>query len=114
MSDLSHDAMHAAWTCRDTLQGALVHHCLQMGGEHTEAEHVKLMLDCMEVCQTTADMIRRQSAFAQHVANVCADICNACADSCAAIESQHMQECAAVCRQCAAACQGIQPMRKAA
>jgi hypothetical protein len=28
---------------------------LELGGKHTEARHFRLMLDCAQICQTTAD-----------------------------------------------------------
>jgi hypothetical protein len=40
-----------------------VTHCLMMGGEHAAAEHIGLMLDCAQICQTSADFMLRMSHF---------------------------------------------------
>src|SRR5450830_1628598 len=32
-------------------------HCLEMGGKHAEAAHIRLLLDCAEICQTSANFI---------------------------------------------------------
>ena len=36
-------------------------HCLQVGGKHVEPAHFRLMLDCAQICQTSADFMLRQS-----------------------------------------------------
>ena len=37
-------------------------HCLEMGGRHTEPAHMRLMLDCAEICQTAMNFMARHSA----------------------------------------------------
>ncbi len=39
----------------------MVTHCLQMGGRHAEASHIRLLLDCVEICRTSADFMLRGS-----------------------------------------------------
>ena len=85
-----------------------VAHCLQMGGKHADAAHITLLLDCAQICETSADAMRRHSAQSATICRACADICRACADSC---EKVGMSECAAACRKCAASCTGMAGMK---
>jgi hypothetical protein len=32
-----------------------VNYCLQKGGRHAEPAHIRLMLDCIEICETSAN-----------------------------------------------------------
>lgn len=95
--------------CQKTLS-----HCLEMGGKHVGAEHIKLMLDCIQACQTAADFMRRDSRFHTSECRTCAEICEACADSCEEIGGEEMKNCAEVCRRCAESCREMSKMKKAA
>lgn len=90
--------------CHDICLDTLTNHCLKEGGEHVAEDHVKLMMDCIQQCQTTADFMHRNSAHVAAVAAACAEICDACAESCEAFDSQEMQDCAEMCRKCAEHC----------
>ncbi len=100
--------------CFSECQETLVNHCLPMGGKHVEAEHVKLMLDCIQACQTAADFMRRDSRFHTSECRACAEICEACATSCENIGGEEMKRCAEVCRRCAESCHQMSKMKKAA
>lgn len=102
------------WVCRTQCQEILVQHCLQMGGAHVEQNHVKLMLDCIEMCQTAADFLDRDSALHPQICEACAKVCEACAESCQKIESEQMKKCAEICRQCAESCRKMGRAKKAA
>jgi len=104
----------ACWECRDECQTMLYTHCLQMGGKHVEAEHVKLMTDCIQICQASADFMTRSSSMHQAVCEACAQICEACAKSCEKIGGPEMQKCADTCRKCAASFREMSEHRKAA
>ena len=97
----------ACWDCRTHCQKMLFHHCLEMGGKHSSPGHVRLMTDCMEICQTTADFLVRGSAVYQAVAAACAEVCYACADSCEDVGGEEMNECAQLCRECAEICDDL-------
>lgn len=101
------DCKELCRTCQITCQETLTGHCLEMGGEHVEKEHVKLMLDCIDICGTAAGFMDRGSSYHSYVCGACAEICEACADSCAALEGDTMKACADICRQCAAACSAM-------
>lgn len=83
------------------LHTAMVH-CLNTGGKHVKAEHFRLMLNCAEVCQTSANLMLSGSAFHMKFCELCADICEACAKSCEAIGQ--MEDCVKTCRACAESC----------
>ena len=72
------------------------------GGKHVEPTHFKLMLDCAQICITSADFMARQSAHHTHICAECAEICNACADSCEQVGD--MDTCVQACRKCAQTC----------
>lgn len=83
---------------------ATVDHCLKMGGRHAEAGHVRLLLDCAEICETSANFMLRGSDAQMEVCSLCADIGEACAKSCDALGGPEMEKCAEACRRCAESC----------
>jgi hypothetical protein len=87
--------------CMDT-----VAHCLDLGGKHASREHVGLLLDCADLCRTSADLMLRGSPFHGQVCAVCADVCQRCAEECERLagDDELMRHCAELCRRCAAAC----------
>jgi hypothetical protein len=79
-----------------------VSYCLQMGGEHASPAHIRLLLDCSEICQTSANFMLRMSDFHTSTCGVCAEVCERCAQDCARFENDSvMQQCAETCRRCA-------------
>lgn len=100
------DCQNCAEVCLETTM-----HCLTMGGEHAAPDHIRLMLDCAEICQTSANFMIRGSEFHGSTCGVCAEVCTACAESCAKFQDdQEMQRCAEMCRQCARSCQEMASM----
>ena len=89
--------------CHDSC-AETVTHCLQMGGEHAEPSHIRLLLDCAEICQTSANFMLRMSEFHGQTCGVCADVCERFGDD------QMMQECAEACRSCAQSCHEMAQM----
>lgn len=96
-----------AWACRETCQKTLFKYCLQMGHEHAAADHVKTMIDCIQICQVAADFITRESDSHTNVCETCAAICEECIASCEAIGGEHMKACADACRKCAEICRSM-------
>ena len=92
---------------RVCLQEAM-NHCLEAGGQHTEPTHFRLMINCAEICQTSANFMLSSSPHHAKVCGVCAEICTACAESCAAIPDMEM--CAQTCRRCAESCRQMAQM----
>jgi hypothetical protein len=80
-------------------------HCLGMGGEHAERDHIRLMLDCAQICQASADFMLRGSSLHERTCAVCAHVCSLCADDCERFpEDAQMKACVEACRVCADSC----------
>lgn len=47
------DCLHCQSICPET-----VTHCLQTGERHAEAAHIRLPLDCVEICQISANVMQ--------------------------------------------------------
>lgn len=93
--------------CLETVQ-----HCLRKGGRHAEAEHVRLLLDCAEICQTSANFMTRGSDLHVETCRACAAVCEACAESCERMaDDPQMKRCAEACRSCAKSCQQMAKAR---
>src|SRR5690606_9960360 len=72
-------------------------YCLQKGGKHAEPNHVRLLLDCAQICQTSADFMIRGSDLHTRTCAVCAEICEVCAKDCESMgDDQQMKRCAEV------------------
>ena len=115
-SKLSPESRHCIEQCTHCHQVCLQHaarHCLELGGEHVEPEHFRLMLACAEICRTTAAILSIGVPQHARVCAACAAICTACADSCTSMKD--MEDCARACRDCAASCSDMAgPMAHAA
>jgi hypothetical protein len=86
---------------------ATVNHCLDMGGPHADPAHIGLLLDCAQICQTSADFMLRMSDRHHVTCRVCAEVCRACAEDCERLAGGDamMRECAEQCRRCRASCE---------
>lgn len=83
-------------------------YCHKLGGQHAEAAHIALMLDCAEICQTSANFMLRSSALHMRTCGVCAEVCDMCAMVCQRFANDaQMQTCAEICRRCAESCRQI-------
>jgi hypothetical protein len=89
-----------------------VTHCLSLGGKHAEARHIRTMLDCAQICATSADFMLRASQFHTRTCGLCAELCAACADTCQEIgpHDATMQQCVEVCRRCGDSCRRMSAM----
>ncbi len=95
--------------CHESCLGMLTRHCVEVGGKHLAADHVRLMIDCATLCQTAADLMTSGSRFHARVCGVCADVSEACAKSCAGLDG--MESCVQVCSDCAASCREMAASR---
>ena len=91
--------------CHAVCLSHAANHCLEAGGAHVEPSHFRLMMDCAQICQTSADFMLRGSAHHAHVCAECADVCEDCAKSCEAVGE--MDDCVAACRKCAESCRAM-------
>jgi hypothetical protein len=110
MNDNMKNCIEACNECRDVCEYTLYQHCLEVGGEHVEQQHVKIMADCIEMCQTASHFMLRESDTSAAVCGTCADICESCADSCEEIGSEEMERCAELCRRCSESCREMSSM----
>ncbi len=91
--------------CLDCHRSCLHHaltHCLEEGGKHTEPKHFRLMMNCAEICQTSANFMLSGSELHHLTCGVCVQVCRLCAESCEKIDG--MAKCAWACRTCADSC----------
>ncbi len=91
--------------CHITCLSMASTHCLEAGGRHVEPTHFRLMLDCAQICATSADFMARASTHHTGVCAVCAQVCRACAESCRELDG--MEDCVAACEACAASCEAM-------
>ena len=84
-------------------------HCLALGGEHAEQKHITLLMECAQICQLSASVMKLKGSFAFEHCQVCAQVCDACAESCNNIDAKDevMRNCAEMCRQCASSCRNM-------
>lgn len=92
------------WDCHRVCLESVAH-CLEKGGKHSEPRHISLLLECAEICQTSANFMLQGSSFHSRTCEVCAEVCDACAESCERLSADpEMKKCAEACRKCADSC----------
>jgi hypothetical protein len=80
-------------------------YCLEQGGKHVNAEHIKLLCDCAESCSMSASMMARSSQFSPQHCGLCATICADCSTSCRSMGiDPQMSACADACALCESSC----------
>ena len=90
---------HAA--CTMTAQ-----HALAEGGEKGDINMVGVLLDCAEICQTSANFLLRGSPFHAVTCAACAELCRACEEACRSISGdERLVHCAEICAACAESCE---------
>ena len=100
MRNCIQDCQRCQSVCLETVM-----HCLRIGGEHAKPGHIRLLLDCAEICETSANFMLRSSDLHTLTCGVCAEVCERCAEDCARfVDDLMMQGCAQACRKCAASC----------
>jgi hypothetical protein len=83
-----------------------VPHCLLLGGRHAMADHIGSLIDCAQICQTSADFMLRGSHAHTEVCGVCATVCRTCEASCRELaDDELMKRCADECARCAESCE---------
>ena len=114
MATAMDDCIDWCTSCHDICTQT-VNYCLGMGGEHAAQEHVRLLLDCAEICKTSANFMLRESPLHGVTCNACAEVCERCAESCERFpDDEIMRACAETCRGCAQSCREMARMAKAA
>ncbi|MGZ8380892.1 MAG: four-helix bundle copper-binding protein [Nitrospira sp.] len=84
----------------------MISHCLKLGGQHAAPDHIRLLMDCAQLCTTTADFMARESLIHDRTCSLCSEICRLCAESCERVagDDQSVTQCAELCLRCAESC----------
>jgi hypothetical protein len=97
------DCLSCLRSCLET-----VTYCLTKGGRHAEVAQVRTLLDCVDICDTSARFLGRRSPLHLRTCAACADVCRTCESSCRRLpEDEVMQRCANACRICAESCEAM-------
>lgn len=107
LHQINQEMQHCIQNCLDCHSICLntIGYCLQQGGHHAEPSHIKLLMDCAQSCQTSADFMLRSSQFHAQFCGTCAQVCEQCAQDCDRMGNDaQMQACAEMCRRCAQSC----------
>ena len=95
--------------CRDchAICTQTIAHCLKLGGRHAAPEHIRLLVDCAQLCATTVDYMLRESAFHDRICRLCAELCKQCGMNCLQVagDDQLVKQCIDMCRRCAESCE---------
>lgn len=85
----------------------MIGHCLKLGSRHAAADYIRVLMDCAQLCATTADYMARESLLHDRMCGLCSEICRLCAESCEQIggDDQMVRQCAELCRRCAGSCE---------
>lgn len=101
-------------TCHDICTQT-ANYALGVGGTQATQEHIRILLDCAEICQASADFMLRESDVHGRTCAVCAEICDRCAEACERFgDDEVMQACADTCRGCAESCREVARVAHAA
>src|SRR5690242_11551329 len=75
--NLDDDMLACIEVCLDCHKACLqtIPYCLQHGGMHAEPNHIRVMMDCAEMCQTSANFMLRGSDLHSRTCGVCAEVC---------------------------------------
>ena len=95
--------------CRDchTICTQTIAHCLKLGGRHAAPDHIRLFVDCAQMCATAADYMVRESPFHDRICRVCSDLCKQCGKDCEQVagDDKMVKQCIDMCRKCADSCE---------
>jgi hypothetical protein len=107
LEELTQQCIDACQECHTVCLDAVAY-CLLMGEEHAKPSHIKALLDCAEICQTSANLMLRGSHLQAITCETCAEACEDCARYCDqfAVDLK-MQACADLCRRCSRSCRAM-------
>ncbi|NOJ97037.1 four-helix bundle copper-binding protein [Corallococcus coralloides] len=82
--------------------------CLKRGSRLSEPGPLRLLMDCADICDTSARFMLRGSELHSRTCFACAEVCAACATACEALGDEGLMEaCADACRRCEESCRGM-------
>ena len=80
-------------------------HALRHGAGENTNHMIRVLSDCVEICQTSANFMLRGSPNHHMTCGACAEICRECEEECRKFDDEAMQRCAEVCASCAESCE---------
>lgn len=99
MREAIRECTSCAIAAKEALTFSLAH-----GAEHAEADHLRLLMDCAQICQTSADFLLRASPLNGDICRACAIVCRAVGADASDIGTPELLRLAEHCRACATAC----------
>lgn len=105
--DYSEQMLVCIQNCQDCHRACLqtLTYCMTQGGPHAEPNHLRLLMDCADICAVSAAFMLRASDLHSRVCAACAQVCGACADDCAAMgDDPRMKALSNTCSHCAESC----------
>jgi hypothetical protein len=106
MQECIEECVNCHAVCTMTLQ-----HCIATGGDHTEVNLLGILLDCAEICQTSANFMLRGSPYHIVTCAACTELCRACEQACRALANdEQLAHCQEVCAACAESCDRMSEM----
>jgi hypothetical protein len=97
---MTQSAVTDLWDCHRMCE-EMIAECLRRGGEHASPDRIRMLTDCADICQITADFLVRNSEVASKMCGMCAEMCIRCAEM---FERTGDDQFAQKCRKCADAC----------
>jgi hypothetical protein len=102
-----HKCIHNCLNCQSICLNTITY-CLQKGGIYAEPTQINLILDCAEICHTSANFMLRTSDLYAYICAICAVVSDRCAQECEKLsDDPQMKMCAQICRHCAESCRRI-------
>lgn len=68
-------------SCHDVCAQTAVN-CQEAGGDHAKPEHIAMLQDCAEMCQTTTHFMQHDNPLYGYVAQACAQVTTHCGEEC--------------------------------
>jgi len=109
-SDYSEQMLACIQNCQDCHRACLqtLTYCMKQGGRHAEPEHLRLLMDCADICLTSAAFMIRASDLHVFTCGACAEVCQRCADDCNQMSDDlRMKALADTCQHCADSCRAM-------
>jgi hypothetical protein len=82
----------------------------QKGGDYVKPKHLRLLMECANICNTSANFMLLGSEHHEKTCEVCAEVCRQCAEECNEIDDAMLKNCAEICLRCAESCQEMATM----
>jgi CBS domain-containing protein len=106
-TEVTYDLQECIGVCRQCHDVCVqtLSYCLERGGRHAEPAHIRLLFDCIDICEASVAFMLRDSDLHHATCAACAEVCEWCATDCEKMaDDDRMRTCAEICRACARIC----------